>query len=51
MPYDALLNDIQVQQQATPVAPYATLEKMAENFDVQKPNGVVMGKAVATRLS
>ena len=45
LPYDAALDNIQVQKQATPVAPFACLEKMADRLQTQKPNAVVLEKS------
>ena len=45
LPYDALLDNIQVQKQATPVAARQPLEELAEAFKYLKPNGVVLEKS------
>ena len=44
LPYDSLLDNIQVQKQATPVSGHASLEHVATRFDTAKPNAVVLEK-------
>ena len=40
IPFDSLIDNIQVQKQGTPIVARATLEEVTRRFDEQKPNGV-----------
>ena len=45
LPLDGLLDRIQIQKSATPVATPGTLEEAAANIDTMRPNGVVLEKS------
>ena len=45
LPYDSLLDNIQVQKQATPVSARTSLEGVSEQFRIQRPNAVVLEKS------
>ena len=50
LPYDSLLDNIQVQKQATPVSARTRLEEVSEQFRIQRPNAVVL-EAVTAMLT
>ena len=45
IPYDSLLDNIRVQKQGTPTPARTTLETVQADFELQKPNGVVLEKS------